>query len=274
MPCPASIIIPAHNEEAYIEACLDALLAQSERPEGVEVLLMANACTDQTVARALPYKHRFARLGWKLRILRVKTPGKIHALRCADKAASGRVLVFLDADVICAPPLISQLCAALDHDRPLYGSGKLQIAPAQSWITRQYAATWAALPFMQSPAVGAGLFAVNRAGRARWGEFPDLISDDTFVRIQFQPEERIEVPAAYIWPLVEGFANLVRVRRRQDAGVEEIARLYPGLLAREDKTQASIKTLFLRNPMSFLCYSAVKLAVRLAPKSAGWTRGR
>jgi len=271
---PLSVIIPAHNEEAYIGACLDALIAQEGALEGCEVLLMANACTDATVARALPYKPAFRAKGWKLRILRVKTPGKIHALRCADKAATGRVMVFLDADVICEPALIAQLSEALDTDTPRYGSGRLQIAPARTWITRQYAATWAALPFMQSPAVGAGLFAMNRAGRARWEDFPDIISDDTFVRLQFTPEERIEVPARYIWPLVEGFGNLVRVRRRQDAGVEEIDRLYPGLLDREAKAQIEYKALFLRNPISFLCYSAVKLAVKLRPKDSTWTRGR
>lgn len=275
---PLSVIIPAHNEQDYIAPCLDALLAQEGVPgrslRGSEVLLMANACTDETIARALPYKARFAAKGWKLRILRVTTPGKIHALNCSDKAASGAVLAYLDADVVCDPQLMRLLIEALQEDAPRYASGKLQIAAAQTWITRAYAKTWAALPFMQSPAVGAGLFAVNRAGRARWGDFPNIISDDTFVRLQFAPEERIEVPAPYIWPLVEGFSNLVRVRRRQDAGVQQIDRLYPGLMAREAKIPVDYKTLFLRNPVSFLCYSAVKLAVRLRRQDAAWTRGR
>lgn len=273
-PCPLSIIIPAHNEQDYIAACLDALLVQQETPTGAEVLLMANACTDETIARALPYKRRFRDLGWKLRLLRVPPPGKIHALNCSDKAASGAVLIYLDADVICAPNLIGQLTRALSGPEPRYGSGKLQIAPAKTWITRAYAKTWAALPFMQSPAVGAGLFAVNRAGRARWDAFPDIISDDTFVRLQFDPSERIEVEAAYIWPLVEGFANLVKVRRRQDAGVIEIDATYPDLLEREAKAPIDYKALFLRNPVSFLCYSAVKLVVKLRPQEANWTRGR
>ncbi len=33
------------------------------------------------------------------------------------------------------------------------------------------------------------------------------------------------MPARYDWPMIEGFAPLVRVRRRQDAGVAEVARL-------------------------------------------------
>uniref|UniRef100_A0AAN0MD34 Uncharacterized protein n=1 Tax=Yoonia rhodophyticola TaxID=3137370 RepID=A0AAN0MD34_9RHOB len=45
--------------------------------------------------------------------------------------------------------------------------------------------------------------------------------------MNFTPAERVEVPATYIWPMVEGFGNLVRVRRRQDIGVAEIAQKYP-----------------------------------------------
>lgn len=268
-----SVIIPAHNEEDYISDCLDALARQQGLTSPAEILLMANACTDATIACALPYKRRFAAMGCKLRILRVKDAGKMHALNCADKAASGAVLIYLDADVICGPNMLAQLQAALTSARPHYASGKLQVAPARSWASRAYGRIWVQLPFMKSPAVGAGLFAVNRAGRARWGTFPGIISDDTFVRLQFTPAERIEVPEIYLWPLVEGFANLVTVRRRQDAGVREVAHNYPEIMDRETKEKPNWKTLFLRHPISFLLYAAVKVAARLR-RNTGWTRGR
>jgi glycosyltransferase involved in cell wall biosynthesis len=269
-----SVIIPAHNEQDYIDACLVALLAQRGAPPRVEILVMANACTDATIKRALTYKKQASAKGWKLRVLRVPTPGKTDALRCADRATNGLTLIYLDADVVCGPEMLAKLHHALTPDRALYASGKLQIASARTWISRAYGRTWGALPFMQSKAVGAGLFAVNRAGRAKWDEFPNIISDDTFVRLQFTPQDRIEVTETYIWPLVEGFANLVRVRRRQDAGVNEIAQLYPHLIAHEAKPKANFKTLFIRDPVSFLSYCSVKLAVRLGRTDTKWTRGR
>jgi hypothetical protein len=82
------------------------------------------------------------------------------------------------------------------------------------------------------------------------------------------------VDETYIWPLVEGFANLVRVRRRQDAGVDEIAQLYPNLITHEAKEEADFKTLFLSDPVSFLSYCSVKLAVKLGKPDIKWTRGR
>ena len=132
---------------------------------------------------------------------------------------------YLDADVICEPALLGQIRAALGGAAPAYATGRLAVARAESWVTRAYADLWTRLPFVTGGAVGAGFFAVNAAGRARWGGFPEIISDDTFVRLNFAPDERHEVAARYHWPMVEGWRNLVRVRRRQDAGVAEVYRL-------------------------------------------------
>jgi hypothetical protein len=45
------------------------------------------------------------------------------------------------------------------------------------------------LPFMQSKAVGAGLFQRQSRWRAN-GRHSNIISDDTFVRLQFAPGDR------------------------------------------------------------------------------------
>ena len=230
-----SVIIPAHDEEAWIDRCLGTILAQTGDTGCVEILVVANACRDRTVSIAESYVPKAAARGWSLRVLNLPQGGKILALNAGDGEARGRSRIYLDADIACDPPLLAQLRAALAVPVPRYATGTLAVAPAQSWVTRAYASVWRRLPFVRGGAVGAGLFAVNAAGRARWGAFPPVISDDTFVRLCFAPEERIEVPARYHWPMVEGFANLVRVRRRQDAGVAELRRLHPALFANEPK---------------------------------------
>ena len=127
--------------------------------------------------------------------------------------------VYLDADIQCAPQMLPRLRAALDRPEARYAGGELVVTPAKSWVTRRYADLWSRLPFMKKGVTGAGLFAVNAAGRARWDKFPEIISDDGFVRLCFAPGERIKVSASYLWPLSEGFSRLVRVRRRQNAGM-------------------------------------------------------
>ena len=84
--------------------------------------------------------------------------------------------------------------------------------------------------------------------------------------------------ATYTWPLVEGWSNLVRVRRRQNAGVDEIREHHPDLLRNDDKPGFPFREklmLALQDPIGFAVYSGVALAVRVtADKSSGWSRGR
>lgn len=241
------------------------------------MIVAANGCTDRTVAVARAWEAALGARGWRLRVLDLPQGGKLGALTAAERLASGNVFVYIDADVVCDPPLLARLAEALDSDHPRYATGRLSVAPAASAVTRAYARIWTRLPFVQDGAPGAGLFAMNRAGRARWGDWPPIISDDTFARLHFTPDERIEVAAAYHWPMVEGFGKLVRVRRRQDAGVAEIARLYPQLLQNEGKapvTPALLARLGATDPVGLALYLAVQVAVRTRPKSREWTRGR
>lgn len=269
-----SVIIPASNEAGYIGACLAALF-QSGRI-GAECIVVANGCHDATATVARSFTAQADAAGWALLVLDLPQGGKPGALNAGDEAAKSSMRVYLDADVIVSPPLMAALIAVLDSDTPLYATGTAQIPSAKSAVTRAYARFWQRLPFAQSPAPGYGLFAVNAAGRARWGAFPAIISDDTFVRLQFTHDERVQVSAPYAWPMIEGLAALIRVRRRQDAGVAEIDRLYPGLLAREAKARlgkTGLLALALRDPLGFATYAAVSIAVRLK-RDKGWARGR
>jgi len=273
-----SVIIPACNEADYICPCLEALLAQTIAGP-VEIIVAANACTDETVAIARGLADRVGARGWTLVVLDIAEGGKPNALDQGDAAATGGMRLYLDADVICSPDLLSEIHRALDRPEAVYGSGQLVVAPARSWITRRFADLWSRLPFMTTDVAGAGLFAVNAAGRARWGNFPRIISDDGYVRLLFRPGERLKVAASYLWPMVEGWRALVRVRRRQDAGMREIAEKYPALLANEGKARVRLADhlrLFRETPVSYLVYVAVRLAVRFGgPGRYGdWRRGR
>lgn len=275
-----SVIIPASNEQAFIGPCLTALFASTGLLHP-EVIVVANGCHDATALRAESHVALALASGWRLTVISLAQGHKPGALNAGDAAATGTIRAYLDADVIVTPGLMAGLVQALAAESPLYASGTPRIPRAKSRITRAYARFWHRLPFTQSTAPGYGLFATNVPGRARWGAFPAIISDDTFVRLQFAPTERIQTPAPYDWPMIEGFAALARVRRRQNAGVAEIAHLYPGLMAREGKaplTPAALARLAARDPLGFATYAAVSvavsLAVRFGGKSTGWTRGR
>ena len=274
----ASVLIPAHNEADWLPACLDALCAADPVAGPVEVIVVANCCTDDTAELARKKAPAFEARGWALRVLELAQGSKLGALNAGEAAARGAVLVYLDADVLISPPLLAQLAEALVEDAPRYASGMPQVTTSGDWVTRHYTRFWQTTGFMTHGVPGFGVFAMNRTGRGRWGDWPDIISDDTFARLNFRPEERIAVPAPYAWPMIEGFAPLVRVRRRQDIGVAEVEQLFPDLM-RNDDAHDQMRPFWRRalaDPLGALVFVAVRLTIH-APvlRSANrWVRGR
>lgn len=274
-PPDITVILPAHNEAATIGACLRHVLA-SDGPNSAQVIVVANGCVDETASKARDMKEAFDARGWVLEVIDLKEGSKTGALNAGDAVARSNARAYLDADVLVSPGLLPQLAKKLATDEPLYASGTLRLAHAQSPVTRAYARIYAQVPFISQGVPGAGVFAMNRAGRARWDNWPDIISDDTFARLNFTPEERQKVPAGYDWPLVEGWRALVRVRRRQNRGVREIAERYPHLLQNDDRRRINsgmLAHMALRNPIGFLVYVSVTLATKFG-KTTGWDRGR
>jgi glycosyltransferase involved in cell wall biosynthesis len=275
-----SVIIPANNEEGYIGHCLDLLL-QSEPPAKgpMQMVVVANGCSDNTVTEARARATAFSEKGWQLDVLDLAEGGKVKALNASEEVIIYPLRVYIDADIHVTPPLISQLAEVLDRPEPAYAGGRPRIRKARSFVSEHYARFWEKLPFMASGVPGCGVFGVNAAGRARWDDFPQVIADDTFVRYNFAPGEMHGVPATYSWPITEGFANLVRVRRRQDEGLAEIRSRWPDLAARMERTapdSAEKLKLFLRDPLGFVIYSAVAVTVRTPffRTTSGWHRGR
>jgi len=272
-----AVILPAHEEMDWIGPCLEAVFASTGAlPLARDLIVVANACTDQTAEVARAQTAAAAAAGWTLQVIETAQPGKLSALNLADAASEAKIRIYLDADVVVSPPLIAALCAALETEAPRYATGTPVIPQPDSWISRAYGRFWQTLPFVTQDAPGFGIFAVNTAGRARWQAFPDIISDDTFVRLNFAPTERLRLDATYLWPLVEGFSRLVRVRRRQNKGVVEIAERFPRLMTNDAPGLREIARRALRDPVGFSAYAAVALAVKTSvfARKTNWDRGR
>nr|WP_322865339.1 glycosyltransferase [Aquicoccus sp. G2-2]MEA1112581.1 glycosyltransferase [Aquicoccus sp. G2-2] len=282
-----SVIIPAANEEALIGRCLAAVLASEPKPGAgsgsiplprpMQVIVVVNGCTDATAQVARGHAGAFSRMGWDFEVLELGAVGKTGALNAGDDVAKFDDRVYLDADVVVSKPLLDQIGRALARKRAVYASGRVRFAKPRRMITKLYAKTYERVPFMAQGVPGCGFFAVNAAGRRRWRRWPDIISDDTFARLCFAPAERIGVSASYEWPIVEGWDNLVRVRARQDAGVREVHKAFPQLAANDDNPKVGFfgkGLLFMRNPLSFLTYAAVRIAARMTGGERNWSRGR
>lgn len=94
-----TVLICTHNRAALLQRVLASLNA-AKRPDClVEILVAANACTDNTVAQLLAYQARQACEGWiSLRLIEVPTPGKSFALNQAIPLIASELTAFVDDD--------------------------------------------------------------------------------------------------------------------------------------------------------------------------------
>lgn len=282
-----NVIIPAHNEEAVLPACLASLIKERGDlgdTEHLNIIIAANACQDKTVAIAQEFQRSVAPLHKiSVTVLDLTHPGKGSALDAGDEVARGDIRIYLDADVQIEHGMIRALVDALDVPEPRYASGLIKPESNGDRAAGLYARIWSQLPFVSSDVPGCGLYAVNRAGRDRWSTFPSIHSDDKFVRLHFAPEERVSVPVFYHWPVPEGLRNLIRVRSRWCRGNTELARAHPELATNDNSRKTSLNDAMrigFANPFASICFGFIYAAAKFRAQfffdsqTVRWERGR
>jgi glycosyltransferase involved in cell wall biosynthesis len=93
MPLAISVVIPAHNEEKYLPACLTALSRQVHAPAH-EIIVVDNASTDSTAAIALTYGAR---------VIHEPRKGVAYARQAGFEAARAPIIASTDADTVVPP---------------------------------------------------------------------------------------------------------------------------------------------------------------------------
>ncbi len=217
------VVVPARDEQHALGPCLRALMRDSDGLD-LRVIVAANGCTDGTaaVARAVAPLAREQRC--ELFVIETARAGKTVALNAADARRRGCTAVYLDADTVLLPGALRALVAALEPAaRPRLAAPRAMIARPETRLARSFARVWSSLPAVGPDVLGAGCYAVNAAGRARWASFPELTADDGYVRARFAPAERVVVDGASLFVLPEG-RDLVRAMRRWRRGNRELRR--------------------------------------------------
>jgi glycosyltransferase involved in cell wall biosynthesis len=86
-----SFVVPAYNEETYLPACLESILAQTgELGDQVEIIVVNNASTDRTREVALKYPG--------VRVVDEPRKGLTYARQAGFTASKGELIANVDSD--------------------------------------------------------------------------------------------------------------------------------------------------------------------------------
>jgi glycosyltransferase involved in cell wall biosynthesis len=117
-----SIIVPAHNEERFLPACLESIEQAAVRyPGEVEVIVVLNRCTDATERIA---RQRGAK------VVREDARSLAGIRNAGAKQAAGEILVTIDADSRMSPNVLDEIDRALATGK--YVGGGVPIRPERT----------------------------------------------------------------------------------------------------------------------------------------------
>lgn len=228
-----SVIIPAHNEANVIGRTLEPLVDAVVTGE-MEVIVVCNGCTDNTVEIVAGFPG--------VKCLETERPSKSNALNLGDLQASGFPRFYLDADIVLSVEAIRRIAAVLDTGPFLAASSKMQMNFRNaSWAVKAFYEIWSELPYCQAGMIGTGVYALSRAGRERFFQFPDIIADDRYIRALFTEHERTAVVGAFSMVMAPSTLwDLLKIKTRSRLGGYEFAARFPELLTNEVKNYSQV----------------------------------
>lgn len=171
-----SVIVPAYNEEAYLNDCLQCVCAElraTHERGPFEIILVDNASTDRTAQIAGSFRD--------VRVVREPRKGLTRARQRGFDAANGEILAYVDADTRMPPGWLGQVLDLYEsRDRVVCVSGPYvyhDLSPMKKTLVRLY---WRllAMPMYRLTgymAVG-GNFAASRQALVKIGGFDTTIS--------------------------------------------------------------------------------------------------
>ena len=251
-----SIIIPAYNEGQTIERCLRTLLDGAE-PNEFEVIVVANGCRDDTAERA----RKFEDQGVKV----IETPigSKTNALNLGDDSATRFPRIYLDADIGLTAHAVRDVAELLTDDSDIVLAAPRAVVDYRNRnpLVRAYYEVWTRLPYFKQGVIGSGVYAFSKKGRERFEEFPDIIADDEFARLQARPQERATTEnSTFTITPPTSLRGIALINTRVRAGLYELKEKFPDLWANAaTSSSASLETI-AKTP-SLWKYAPVYLSV-------------
>lgn len=235
---PVSIVMPTHNRRASVERGLNALSAQSYPTAAIEILVIADGCTDGTAdLAAAPWPMR-------VRLIEQTRSGPAAARNRGAAAATGDLLIFLDDDIEASPELIAAHVAGhTGEDSVVIGYLPPHVQDRRDFFAIMLRAWWEAMfERMRDPGhrfaysdLLSGNFSLSRSLFAQVGGFDESLQCHEDYELGFRliaaGAQLRYAEAAAGWH--HEHTDLRRaLQRKRDEGRADVAlaRLYPALV--------------------------------------------
>jgi glycosyltransferase involved in cell wall biosynthesis len=118
-----SVVIPTYNRRAILERCLTHLFAQTRIHDAWEIVVVDDGSTDGSAERVATLA-----APCDLRVIRQANQGAGAARNHGATEAQGRILLFVDDDILTEPGLVAEHIRAHRQDAGIVGLGRLTLA--------------------------------------------------------------------------------------------------------------------------------------------------
>jgi glycosyltransferase involved in cell wall biosynthesis len=237
-----SVIIPAHNEGRVINRCLEHI-TRGAKPGELDVVVVCNGCTDDTAEIA-------RRFSDSIRVIETGVASKPGALNLGDDATDVFPRAYVDADVLISIDSIRRVAAVLESGEALAAAPRIDVSlQGTSWPVRAFYRVWTELPYFHTGMIGSGVYALSREGRSRFGSFPELFGEDSYVRLLFSPEERMSLASCSFTIFAPSqLSVLLRIKARSRLGGLQLEKEFPDLARKDEKPYRSAMPRLLKKP--------------------------
>ena len=160
-------------------------------------------------------------------VLELAHGGKPAALNAGDRVSTRFPRFYVDADVVVTAAALHEVAGRMSEPVEAGAPSSVVDTSRSSFLVGRYYDVWTRLPYLSRGLVGSGVVGVSEAGRSRFGEFPDVIADDDFVRRLFSVHERVaSTEETFTITAPRTVGALIRVKTRSRLGVLQLDEIY------------------------------------------------
>ncbi len=214
-----SIVIPACNEQNTILRCLNALACEEDSLTEMDVIVVANGCTDSTVALVREHNP-------DTRVIELAMPSKTAAINAGVASASCDEIVLIDADIeIDAQNIVALREGATRQNWTIASPRMLLDKSEASYPVTQYFRLAEQLSYNKQGKISQVIYLSSQA-KSTLFPIPEIIADDAYLSAQTaEASQGVVFDSSYKAFAPADIKNLLKMMTRSHLGNIQLSKM-------------------------------------------------